>query len=235
MVWRPSIGIADRFTKRLLPETRGGVRVTKPPRHGVLSRKTPLPVGQANRSHVLTKLNIFEKAFLGSSCSFSCKVNCLVVTSCRFSTEVLMFLWSNYLRSKYLPKACYVPGTLPVAGDTAVNQTERSLPSRKPMFQREETDRNKETKTRWAKALDRFRTITLRHVVSLVCHLLYNSISIRICLRERLNVFNFLLGHNFKFTENLPRQQREFPRALHPAFPEVSNVHNDCTDVKTKK
>lgn len=41
----------------------------------------------------------------------------------------------------------------------------------------ERRDRNKETKTRLVKALYRFRTITLGHIVSLVCHLLYNSIS----------------------------------------------------------
>lgn len=35
-----------------------------------------------------------------------------------------MFLWSIYVCSKYLLSACYVPGTLPGAGDTAENKTE---------------------------------------------------------------------------------------------------------------
>lgn len=67
-----------------------------------------------------------------------------------------------------------MPASLPVAG---TQQGTKPQPSRKLVFWREETV-NKETKTRFIKALSRFRMIILCHIVSLVCHLLYNFICI---------------------------------------------------------
>ena len=57
-----------------------------------------------------------------------------------------MFLWSNYLCNKYRLSACYVPGSLPVAGDTAGNKTEISAFQEADILERRDSEQEDKDK-----------------------------------------------------------------------------------------
>ena len=215
--------------RMLLPDPCEGAHVTKPPQdHVLLFKKIFTSLIDENVSNLLMKLNFFEKLFW--LFTFPLSQSEVPSPDCQsFSVGVLTFLWSIYLCSKYLLRAFYVPGALP--GTRTQQRTKRrSVPSREPIWWGAQTV-NTATRTRFVKALRRFRMITLCHMASPVCHLFYNFICILVCLREPLNFFSFLFWHDFRFTAKLRSWYRQLPCTLRPAFPDISSLHNCGTFV----
>ena len=87
---------------------------------------------------ILVALHSMAQSFI-ELCKPFCHDKSVIHEGDHFSIEVLMFLWSIYLCSKYLLSACYALGTLPGARDIAENKTEIP-PSGKLIFQRENTE-----------------------------------------------------------------------------------------------